>query len=594
MTWTRAPIVVAASGPDGAGKSTLVRRIAPMLRERGFAVTTTYCYGCFLCRRLDRPPHSRSGNVARGRRASTVLGSWVDRVHALVDAAELMVRLTAANIWTLVRARGRPTVVVTDRGPLDGLAKFNPAPGSMIAKLLTGLARRYDVTLFFDHEPGESMTRVAEEAAEPLGDPWAPYRFWVPRLPSVVALNAALTPAAISGEAVRCLTGRAEAPGEKKHVVISTYDNSRNPWYGGGGAAAIEKVALRLSEQFRVTVVTAARHGGTWTDGTVDYRFVPVGRAGPRAGQLLFQASLPFIARTLPHDLWLESFTPPFSTSFLPLFTRRPVVGIDQLRSGEVMWRKYHLPFFLVERLGFRCYPHLVVMNEADAAAVRRLSPKASVQVIENGVERQYVDEDRLGEGNHILFMGRIDTWSKGLDLLVAASAQGSLSIPLLLAGSGAAPEEKKLKALLAGQGRQVRWLGHVSGERKQNLLKNSAFIVLPSRHETFGLAALEGMSYGKPVLHFDLPGLRWMRGSGGVDVPPFDVDLLADRMRRLAADAQWRRRLGREAYRGAQRHTWEEMTGRYLTLVRRLVGSPVPAGSGRPDRHSEGEEDAS
>jgi glycosyltransferase involved in cell wall biosynthesis len=574
MTSERRPIIAAVSGPDDVGKSTLIRRMAPMLRERGFETTTTYCYGCLVCRQFQGPPRWRDGTSASGSRELRVLGSWVDRAHASVDAAELTIRLLSAILRVKMRAHGRPAAVVTDRGPLDGLVKYGPAPDSVVARLFTGLARRHDITflLDFDRGPETRERRVKEEA-------WPPYRLWAPRLPSIVRLDAGSPPAAMADEAVRRLLRKATG-NRRRRIVISSFDSAGNPWYGGGGAAVVEKVARRLASEYRVTVVTAARHWGTRTQGSVTYLSVPVFWAGPRAGQLLFKALLPFITLRLPHDLWIESFTPPFSTGLLPLLTRRPVIGIDQLRAGEAMSRKYHLPFFLVERLGLRLYRNLVVMNEADAEAVRRLSPKASVQVIENGVEHQIVEDDRLGQGDHILFLGRIEMWEKGLDLLLAASAKGGLALPLLLAGSGAEAEEKRLRAMVADQD-HVQWLGHVSGEYKRQLLENSAFLVLPSRHETFGLAALEGMSYGKPVLHFDLPPLRWMHGGGGVDVQPFDVDLLAERMRRLAADPDWRRRLGRTAYRTAQRHSWGHMTGHYLTLVQRVL-------DGRPDSHAD------
>jgi glycosyltransferase involved in cell wall biosynthesis len=98
--------------------------------------------------------------------------------------------------------------------------------------------------------------------------------------------------------------------------------------------------------------------------------------------------------------------------------------------------------------------------------------------------------------------------------------------------------------------------------------------MVMPSRYETFGLVALESMSYGKPVLHFELPWLRWMAGKGNVGVPPFDVERLAHEIARLSADRRARRELGRQACLAAQEYTWEQMTSRYLALVRQL---PAP-----------------
>ena len=136
-----------------------------------------------------------------------------------------------------------------------------------------------------------------------------------------------------------------------------------------------------------------------------------------------------------------------------------------------------------------------------------------------------------LGRGEHILFLGRIDIREKGLDLLLAAYEKERAGHAVAGRGSSApGARSDKLAALLAATSGDVRWLGHVTGQHKQQLLEDSAFVVLPSRYESFGLAALEGMAYGKPVVHFDLPSLRWM--DGDVRVPPFDVSALAAEMR--------------------------------------------------------------
>jgi len=377
------------------------------------------------------------------------------------------------------------------------------------------------------------------------------------------------------GEAAAAAAGRAT-----RHVVISSFDSPGNPHYDGGGAAVVEMIACWLAAHFEVTVVTAARRGGTVVRDGVRYRRLPVGWAGPRAGQLLFHALLPFAARRMPHDLWIESFTPPFSTSFLPLFSRARVVGFAQSLSGEEMSARYRLPFSLIERFGLRFYRDVVVLNHADRARVHRHSPSATIRVIPNCVDLPVLDERLLGRGEHILFLGRIDTLEKGLDLLLAAYERSGLAMPLLVAGAGTRREERRLAALLAATGGDVRWLGHVTGRRKQELLERSAFVVMPSRHEAFGLAALEGMSCGKAVVHFDLPTLRWM--DGDVRVPPFDVDALAGEMRDLVGDEGRRRELGRVALAAAQRYGRDETADRYLTLVRQLLDAP--GASTRPE----------
>jgi glycosyltransferase involved in cell wall biosynthesis len=364
-----------------------------------------------------------------------------------------------------------------------------------------------------------------------------------------------------------------------RHVVISSFDNPAQPHYNGGGVAVVELIASRLLPQFEVTVVTAARAPGTVLRDGVCYRNIPIGPVGPRAGQLLYHAMLPLAARRIPHDIWIENFTPPFSTSFLPLFSRSPVLGLAQALTGDEMTSRYHFPFFIVERLGLRFYRNIVVLNPADQALIRNYSSSTMVRLIPNGIQQSNLDEALLGLGEYILFLGRIDVWKKGLDLLLEAYERSGLAMPLLIAGAGVPREERKLAGLISSMGGDVRWVGHVTGQAKQDLLDRSAFLMFPSRHETFGLAALEAMSRGKPVIHFDLPSLRWM--DGDIRVPPDDVDGLAAHMRYLASDNAARRRLGRTAHATAQRFSRDGTADRYLALVQELLGvsaADVPA----------------
>ncbi|MFD0368079.1 glycosyltransferase family 4 protein [Streptomyces sp. NPDC059071] len=586
-----APLLVAVSGPDPSGTASLVRALAGLLRQRGFAVATVQGHGCVVCRRFPVPPRVREEGEpgGQGRRDAHPerRGSWSRRAHAYVDVGELNLRILAGRLVARAVAGGRTAVVLTDRGPLDGLVTFGLPPGRGAARRFTATAGRYDLTLL----PETLPTPGWERSAGPPAAPWARHLGWAARLPRTVRLDGEDAPATVAEAALeqvlRTVPPRPADPGPGKRVVVSIYDDAENSDHRGGGALVVDRLVRRLAEHYEVTVVTAGRHGGSVLRHGVRYVRLPVGRAGPRAGQLLFQALLPLVARRIPHDVWLESFTPPFSTSFLPLVSRAPVVGIGQDRGAEALWRRYHVPFFLVERIRLRCYRHIVVTNEADGSAVRRLSPHADVQVIASGVEPRQLDDARLGSGDFILFLGRIDTWAMGLDLLLDAYETARPPMELVLAGAGTPAEERRLGELLAGRGLTVRVLGYADEDLKRRLLRDSAFLVLPSRHETFGLVALEGMSYGKPVLHFDLPALRWMRGGGDVTVPPFDTAAFGERMRALATDPALRGRLGRQAGLAAQHYTWDEMTDRYLALTRRLLERPRGSRRPRKDRRA-------
>ena len=249
--------------------------------------------------------------------------------------------------------------------------------------------------------------------------------------------------------------------GRRQTVVISSFDSPENEHYNGGGGVVVERLASWLAPHFEVVIVTSGRWPRSTTHGPVRYVTLPVNWAGPRTGQLLFHALLPFAARRVSHDLWIESFTPPFSTSFLPLFARGPVVGFAQNLSGREMWGRYKIPFFLIEQLGLRCYENVVVLNPADGQLVQRYNPSATVHVIPNSVETLPVADANIGKGDHILFLGRIDIWHKGLDLLIAAYRRGKVSMPLVIAGDGTPRDKRKLSSML-GSCNGVDWVGRV------------------------------------------------------------------------------------------------------------------------------------
>ena len=253
-----------------------------------------------------------------------------------------------------------------------------------------------------------------------------------------------------------------------RRVVISSFDNPAHPHYQGGGVAVIEAMAGRLGEDFEVTVLTVGRRSESVLHNGIRYRRLPLEWAGPRAGQLVYHAVLPFAARRIRHDLWIENFTPPFSTSFLPLFVRTPVLGFAQALQGRELSRRYRFPFFLIERLGLRCYRDVLVLNPADQALVTAANPAAAVHLIPNGIQTADLDVKSLGGGEHVLFLGRIDVWKKGIDYLIEAYERSRLDLSLLIAGAGLPREERRLAGLVERTSADVRWTGHATGERKR------------------------------------------------------------------------------------------------------------------------------
>jgi len=118
---------------------------------------------------------------------------------------------------------------------------------------------------------------------------------------------------------------------------------------------------------------------------------------------------------------------------------------------------------------------------------------------------------DRFPEsanGRNWVFLGRLHP-KKGVEALLRAFAQAvenvseAASARLWIGGCGDTAYERSLRRLCSGLGldARVRWLGHVGGDLKWELLGAAEALVLPSHQENFGLAAAEALAAGTPAL---------------------------------------------------------------------------------------------
>ncbi len=136
---------------------------------------------------------------------------------------------------------------------------------------------------------------------------------------------------------------------------------------------------------------------------------------------------------------------------------------------------------------------------------------------------------------------------------------------------------EEQLRSILAPAVRvgHVVMLGLVPPARMPAVYNASDVVVVPSVvMEAFGLAALEAMAAGKPVVASRVGGLPEMLDETvGYLVPPGDEGALADAMRELAGSADRRRECGDAAHSRAQRFSWQAAASE-LDLVYRKVAS--------------------
>jgi glycosyltransferase involved in cell wall biosynthesis len=117
-----------------------------------------------------------------------------------------------------------------------------------------------------------------------------------------------------------------------------------------------------------------------------------------------------------------------------------------------------------------------------------------------------------------------------------------------------------------------------VSEAEKWRLLRRSWLLVHGAHHEGWGIAVVEAAACGTPALAFDVPGVRdaVVDGETGVLVD-FEAEL-AGAWVTLAADEQWRARLGVGARRRADGLSWGATVTQFLAVADEALGAAQTA----------------
>ena len=179
------------------------------------------------------------------------------------------------------------------------------------------------------------------------------------------------------------------------------------------------------------------------------------------------------------------------------------------LRHGR--WRK-RTAFRLFERATLARADLLHATSEAEATALQSLGLKVPVVVVPNGVDLAAASSaepgfrSRLGIARDafvIVFLGRIHP-IKRLDLLAAAFAtlrETHSAAHLILAGPDERGDLADIMSRLTAHAGFVHALDSVTEEEKWALLRDANVSVQCSDSESFGLAVVEAMAAGIPVV---------------------------------------------------------------------------------------------
>ncbi len=285
---------------------------------------------------------------------------------------------------------------------------------------------------------------------------------------------------------------------------------------------------------------------------------------------------------------------------------RRQRIDLVHLHTGRATWlgglaaRLVGLPAISTRRMDRRVKRNWRTRLTFGALVQRvvAISPGVAACLADGGVRRERVEviysavdpallravkgrsgtRTALGAGSDdsVLLVLAALVQRKGHDVLLDALALIAPDFPraiLWIAGEGPQRALVEEQARRHGLSDRVRLLGR--REDVADLLAACDVLVLPSRREGLGIAALEAMAAGRPVVGSAVGGLQHavVHERTGLLVPPEDSPMLAAALRRVLCDDDLRQRLGAAGPgRVAEGFLAEQMVASYDELYRTVL----------------------
>jgi glycosyltransferase involved in cell wall biosynthesis len=177
-----------------------------------------------------------------------------------------------------------------------------------------------------------------------------------------------------------------------------------------------------------------------------------------------------------------------------------------------------------------------------------------------------------LGNGLNVLFVGSLIP-RKGVIYLVNAAkviVDSQPNTKFIIVGDGPLKYELKDSVKAVNLSKNFKFMGSIKEEQLTALYNCADVFVLPSIQEGQGIVTLEAQSSAKPVVAFDIGGVKEAvrNGETGLLVEAGNTDALAEGLLKILTDAQLRAKMGANGRQFIMRNfTWDICARKMLKI---------------------------
>lgn len=214
---------------------------------------------------------------------------------------------------------------------------------------------------------------------------------------------------------------------------------------------------------------------------------------------------------------------------------------------------------------------HIICSSDfAKQSLIANEIPQDRIHVIRYGLEQNQKEHIKRNSSKlELLYIGSVSC-EKGIYFLLEAIKKiNSYEISLTLVGKKYIDDE-----LLEPYKRWCSFVGDIPHAQVKQYYCCSDIFILPTLFDSFGRVISEAMSYGLPVIGTDHAGAADYidNGVNGFVISAGDIDSIADSILYFMNDRNEVKRMGSNAAKTTQIHTWVYYEKEYVETIKRII----------------------
>lgn len=160
------------------------------------------------------------------------------------------------------------------------------------------------------------------------------------------------------------------------------------------------------------------------------------------------------------------------------------------------------------------------------------------------------------------------------IEVFKALKLKSYIPHKLVMAGENIAPViYQDFPVLTVELGKDIVFTGYLSDEQLSDVYANADAFIFLSLYEGFGLAPLDAMQFGVPVVASRTSSIPEVVGTDAILVDPLNIEEIKQAIKLLLEDRRLRETLGKKGKIRAAGYSWESTASQTIAVYEKLIG---------------------